>query len=408
MKTNSSTATRHANPVPGATKETGLSASLSTHCDRLRFLAACLNFDSSPAARQNLRSRLAQDLPWRAMLDLANQELLTPTLWARLRQKDLHEGLPAPVAGAMRRGHTINVVRNERIKAQLMEALRNLNARDVEPLLLKGVVDLFISRYGDPGARILRDVDLFAPERDIERARDALVASGYQVVPREAGKFVTYFIELTRPDAVVAIDLQWYISGQRDVLSPEEAFRASVLHHDGGVRFRTLSANHQIVHNLLHSELQDRGADLGFVWLRQLLDLAALCRQLGAAVAWDQVQEHFSRRQLPSLVAKRIYLAHRLLGMAMPPPIRPTIATRLHYGRCLGQLRWPWMSSAMRSWATITSPFDARLLDLIYDSGTGRRQIMVDRIRHAGRLIYRHHKNLREIVRRRRAKFDQA
>lgn len=382
--------------------------SLSSHRERVQFLAACLDFAPSPAGSATLRRQFARSVPWREVLDLANCELLAPTLWVRLREKALSEALPPEIAAYLRRSHMVNVVRNDRIRTQLADSIRTLNARDVEPVLLKGAVDLFISRYGDPGARILRDVDLLVPWRDVERARAALITAGYHEVPREPGKFVTYYVELTRPDAMVPMDLQWYISGQRDVLSPDEALRDSVLHHYDGVRFRTLSANHQIVHNLVHSELQDRGADLGFVWLRQLLDLAALCRQLDAAVAWDQVQAHFTRRRLPGLVAKRLYLAHHLLGLPMPAAIRPTLTARLHYNRCLAQLRWPWITSAMRSWATIASPFDARLLDLMYDSGTGRRQIAIGRVRHAGRLVYRHHNKLREIIRKRRAKFDQA
>jgi Uncharacterised nucleotidyltransferase len=94
-------------------------------------------------------------------VDLANQELLAPTPWSRLRAEGLGEALPPEAAAYLCRSHAVNTVRNKRIKAQLADAVRALNARGVEPVLLKGAVDLFVSRYGDPGARILRDDNIF-------------------------------------------------------------------------------------------------------------------------------------------------------------------------------------------------------------------------------------------------------
>jgi hypothetical protein len=384
-------------------------AVLQSHRERLRLLAACL--DWSTFEKDAFAPKYGLDiagLPWREISTLANQELLAPTLWARLRAKDLAEALPFEVAAYLRRAHAVNTVRNERIKAQLVDAIQALNALHIEPVLLKGSVDLFISRYDDPGARILRDVDLFIRLQEIERARAALVAAGYRELPRESGKFVTYGVEFTRSGAVVPCDVQWYISGQRGVLPPEEAFRHSVRHQQNGLCFRTLCANHQIVHNLLHSELQDRGADLGFVWLRQLLDLAALCRQLGDQIAWKEVQDHFVRLRMPRLLSKRLYMAHQLLGMPMPAGIKPTLAARLHYHRCIGQLRWDWLTKAMRFWATMTSPIDPRLLDLLYDSGPSGRWDPILQVRHAARLLHRHRNNLRGVIRKRHMKFDQA
>ena len=336
-------------------------------------LAACLGWDELDGANRNLRRQLGAVGPaWPEILDLANRELLAPTLWSRLRGKGFASELPAEAGAYLRRCHAVNTVRNDRIKEQLAGAIRALNGRGIEPVLLKGAVDLFISRYGDSGARVLRDVDIFIRHEDIDKSRAALVGAGYRELPPEPGKFVTYFVEFTRPGAIVPYDVQWFISGQRNVLSPEDAFRQSMVHRDGDLIFRTLSANHQIVHNLLHSELQDRGADLGFVWLRQLLDLAALGRQLGDMIAWDEVQDRLAQAGSPSLLAKRLYMAHQLVGMPMPNSVEPTVGSRMHHRRALAQLRWPWVTRLLRFWATMTSPIDARLLELVYEADPKR------------------------------------
>ena len=375
---------------------------------RLRLLAACLGWEPR-ADDLGLKRRIeSAGAAWPDLVALANSDLLAPTLWSRLRAKGLEGSLPDAAAAYLRRSHSVNLVRNDRIRAQLIEAVRAMNGRGVEPVILKGAVDLFVSRYDDPGARILRDVDMFIPREAIPEARAGLLDAGYRELPRESGKFVTYFVEFSRAGAIVPYDVQWFISGQRDLLGPDEAWRESILRGEDGVRVRTLSADHQIVHNLLHSELQDRGADLGFVWLRQLLDLAALVRQLGAAVDWPEVQARFASAGVGGIVAKRLYLAHRLLGLPMPDGIEPALASILHHRRALAQLRWPWVTSSLRLWATMTSPIDPRLLDLVYGGEDAREARGFRRVRHVVRLFHRYGARLPGVIRKRHMKFDRA
>jgi hypothetical protein len=371
------------------------------------FLAGCLGFDESAGLTARLRDLAgAPDFPWREIVAFANHELLAPTLWVRLRDRGLVDVLPREIANYLHRVHAVNTVRNDRLRAELFEILGALEARSIEPVLLKGAVDLVVGRHGDPGARILRDLDLLVPKADLPDAVGALQALGYREPPRDKGRFVTYFTELVRPGAIAPLDLQWYISGQRDVLSPEDAHRHAVVGELDGVTFRTLSPSHQIVHNVLHSELQDWGADAGFVWLRQLHDLAALCRQLGRTIVWPEVQASFAARGLAGVLAKRLYMADRLLGLPLPPSQAPTLGAHLHYRRCLVQMRRPWLMRCMRLWATLISPLDVRLLDVIYGSGTSRWRAAVGRVRHGARLFGRYRGELRTIFNKRRTKFD--
>jgi hypothetical protein len=397
-------------PSSGAASAPPVEPRLSERSDvrsHLLLLAACLDFAAAgPEVRSSLEPLTQRgDAGWRPFLAFANHELLAPTLWVRLRDKGLLDAIPASAAAFLRRSHAINTVRNERIRGELLEAARAMNAAGVEPVVLKGGVDLIVSRYGDPGARILRDIDLFVPNDQMDRALAAMERIGYRNLPREATKFVTYYADLTRPGNVVGIDLQWYISGQRDLLTPEESWSDSVPHEIDGVRIRTLAPAHQIVHNLLHSEVQDRG-ELGLVWLRQLLDLAALWRQLGPSLDWRAVQEQFRARGFPRLVAKRLYLANRLLALPLPDGLEPTLAARLHYRRCLFQLRWRWLEQAMAFRATLASAFDVRMIDVIYDSGTRGWRMALKRAVHGARLVQRHRGQVRAIVRKRLTKFD--
>jgi len=380
-------------------------ARASSERELLLSVASCFGLDDSAAAIERLRRQITSSAAlWPEIVDFANKELLAPALWAALVQKAATTEVPAESAGRLHRAHALNGIRNERIRGELDGILRCLNAVGIVPVLLKGAVDLHISRYSDPAARVLRDLDLLVLKTDHQRAVGALAAIGYGVKEREAG-WLTYSNDLIRKGAMMPIDLQWFVSGQRDVLSPEDALAGSVIHRVGDVQFRTLSAEHQIVHNLLHSELQDHGGGVGFVWLRQLLDLAALCRLHQGSIDWAKVHDCFARRGLERVPVARLYMANQLLGLPLPPGVRPTLAARLHHVRCLTQLRWRWSMAMARFAATSLSPLDARLLDVIYGVGGGRGELARVRVRHGLRLLRHYGGNLPQVFRNRRKEF---
>ena len=374
--------------------------------DLLLFVARCASVDHSASATESLRRHIRRSPAyWSQVVDFANSELLAPLLWVVLSEKGVAGDLPPEAADRLRRAHLLNRVRHERIRGELLAILRALNAAGIVPVLLKGAVDLFVNRYSDPAARILRDLDLLVLKPGHDRAVVTLRQMGYRLKEREAA-WVTYSSDLVRAGAMAPVDLQWFISGQRGVLSPEDAWRDSLVHHECGVEFRTLSIEHQLVHNLLHSELQDRGSDVGFVWLRQLLDFVALCRLHEGAIEWSRVIDSFARHGLRRVPVKRLYMAQRLLGLPMPQGLRPTLAARFHYARCLTQLRWRWSMGLAGMAAAGLSSLDGRLLDLIYETGEGRRALAGVRVRHGLRLLGHYGTNLPDIVRKRRKKFS--
>lgn len=347
----------------------------------------------------------SDEVSWPELISFANHELLAPALWVALRDKELVSELSDGTAEYLRRVHAVNRVRNDRIRTELKEVIRALNEDGIEPVLLKGAIDLVASRYSDPAARILRDLDIFVPQPQHTRVLAILSSIGYQAT---ADWLQTYFTELSRPGSIAPIDLHWYVSAQRNVLPPEEALQNSTTMTAGDLRFSILSPGHQIVHNILHSEMQDRGSAVGFVWLRQLLDLVAICGlyRYEEGLDWSRIRDRFSRHGLEAAFVARLYMAHRLLDLPMPPGIRPTLAARLHYQRCLGQLRWSWPLALGRLWATIGSQFDGRVMDLIYNSGDNPLRLGRDRVRHAIRLVGHHGWNLRHVIRKRRMKFQ--
>lgn len=372
--------------------------------DRLLTLAHLLSVDQTPAQITALRRSMQADEPcWPELVALANRELLAPALWVALCDKGLTGELPAANADYLRRARAVNAVRNTRMASELDGVIRVLNDAGIEPVLLKGAVDLVAPRYSDPAARVLRDLDLLVPRSQCPDALAALAGAGYR--PKKDW-LESYFYELSRPAAMAPIDLQWYVSAQRDVLPPEDAYGTAMTMAQGAARFRILSPEHQVVHNVLHSELQDRGSQSRFVWLRQLLDLVAICRHTGQGLDWGQVRDCFARRGVEHVLVARLFMAHRLLGLAMPAGMDPTPAARAHLRRALARLDRPRTLAARSVWATISSQFDPRLIDLIYGSGKSRLRLGRDRFRHGLRLLGQHGLNFGSAIRNQGTKYQ--
>jgi hypothetical protein len=83
-----------------------------------------------------LKGKAPNDSDWMAVLELANNTLTTPFLINLIDRAD--QSVPEDVKAFVRNIYRRNALRNDRLKAQLEEAVAALNARDVIPVLLKG------------------------------------------------------------------------------------------------------------------------------------------------------------------------------------------------------------------------------------------------------------------------------
>ncbi len=98
-------------------------------------LRRCLSQDRSPAAVAALGHALdATD--WKGLVDLANRHFQTPALWWALEDKGLAGRLPRDLREFLRRAHSLNLTRNEGIRAQAGENATTLDRAGIVPIVL--------------------------------------------------------------------------------------------------------------------------------------------------------------------------------------------------------------------------------------------------------------------------------
>jgi len=197
---------------------------------------------------------------------------------------------------------------------ELRHVLSALEAADVRPVLLKGVV-LSRTHYSVPELRPRTDTDLIIPVRARDAAARALVELGYERVAETAGPLTTSQFHLHKYDAsglFHALDVHCRISNARafaDVLSYAELVRdarpiPSLGPYAWGpspVHALTIACVHRVAHH---------GNSDSLLWL---LDVALLARSL-APPERDAFAELASARAVRAVCCNTLMLADAAFG----------------------------------------------------------------------------------------------
>lgn len=342
------------------------------------FICRSLTLDDTAEARAALRQRVRYGrLNWRQVISLAGAHFVLPALWTAYSRKSMTGDLPSEIQDYLADLHWRNIRRNDAILEQTEEAVATLNAAEVAPVLLKGAIHLFEPNFGDPGARMMRDLDILVPGVELDRAVAALQRLGYQPEPNAARRHRNHhhYPRLMRAGTMAPIELHRSLGPRgraasgpvflldptdKDPAMPELAALCDALPLPArGLTVAGLSPEHRICHAILHSELQDRHHALGVIALKELLDLAAVRERYGATIDWSVIRAIFQANQREAVLDSFLLLAERCLDLKQPKGSGNDRAARLHAWRCRAQMSFRPVATATALWALA----DARLSD---------------------------------------------
>lgn len=318
------------------------------HVVALDFIGRCLNPLPRLPARVLLRSKLAgAEIPWEAVVEMANDHLVTPAIWVGLREQGLLDCVPSDVSAYLRELYRLNLQRNQALRLQALEAVRQLNAIGVEPLLLKGGAQLFANAYRDYGERVMTDLDLLVPRARAAASLETLRRLGYGSSQADEIRFTEHhhYAPLFRPGdyAVIEVHRELLFRTAAQLVPTDSIWgHTERLAVKGGV-LRILSPTYRVLHSVIHSEIVDRAHERGQVPLRSLHELVSLIRMYNADVQWPTIRALLSSHGQGRILHAHIYLARRLLGLPTPARIGLTPGCIAHYARTRAKLRWSWV-----------------------------------------------------------------
>lgn len=160
---------------------------------------------------------------WEAIISVANRYLLTPVLYASLKEKHWLEDIgKKELVLYLEEIYLLNNKRNEGILKQLNELSSLLNEINIEMILLKGAASLSEKEYLYFGERVMNDIDILVEEKSIFTAIAHLKKNGYgEIDPSnlkledELGNNWHHYKRLYKKSGTASVELHRYSVGER-------------------------------------------------------------------------------------------------------------------------------------------------------------------------------------------------
>ncbi len=316
---------------------------------------ALLGLFLAPAKAEETREELAsaarqERIAWERLLYLANLHFCTPLWYVRMQRDGLLPLLPAELKKYLRQLHAANLERNQAFREALRELLLTLQQLAVPAILLKGAATFCDDLYGDPGARMMGDIDLLVAPPQLETVREALTALGYREFPDPAPECPEYapsyrsqhLSRLHKPGTPVAVEVHFKVGRGQDgrVLPAELAWECSQQAAIDGIATAVLDPTRRLLHNTVHALVPSESFIHSHVPLRDLAEFSALARRYASALAWDEWFESGAGNGLATEFRTYLALACRLTGMSCPPQAPDLRPAGRHLARILAAAKY--------------------------------------------------------------------
>lgn len=257
---------------------------------------------------------------WEYLVEVANTELLTPALFAVLREGGLLKLLNDDMLkGFLREIYELNRKRNENIVLQLQDIQSTLRKEGIVPLFLKGAAVLSEGLYPDIGMRLMNDIDIMIEERFFKRALLLLRESGYAEFGRELGRWHHHTRRMAKEGYPAALEPHFRIVFDPEIeyipYSETSSMQSSnPLFADS----RVLKPTWHLYHAFLHSAVIDRNHDRWRLGLRYLYDFVMIAEAYEDRVEWSELYELARRYGHEKILEDFLYGAGALFGLKTP------------------------------------------------------------------------------------------
>ncbi|MGE0733611.1 MAG: nucleotidyltransferase family protein [Alphaproteobacteria bacterium] len=323
--------------------------------DAFALLCRCLTPAYSADATDAIRRQIAAGPSWEDFLALADELSVSTALAQAVRDKAVADALPSEVLDFIDGMAELNRLRNAQIHVEALSVARLLNGAGVRPVFLKGAANLLSGLYADPGQRIMLDLDLLVPFDTVLNCAAALRAAGYTELADSGFPAHHHYPAMGRPGDIAAVELhvEPLDLPLRRLLPAEIVLAGAIPRNAEGAEFAVPTPTVRVIHAIAHAQLANNEHLIGRFPLRDLLDVALLARDSGAAPDWHAIGTAFAGEGGgTALDFHRLALA-RLFDIESDGP-RPGLWARALYRRALWQVGHPRMQSlserALRPW----------------------------------------------------------
>jgi hypothetical protein len=268
-----------------------------------------------------VQSLLRQVIDWALLFRVAQTHGILPLLYGLLNRVG-PEGVPEVVWKQLRDQFQQNAPENLFMAGELLKILNLFEGNGIVAIPLKGAT-LAVAAYGSLALRQFSDLDLLLRKRDIPRARDLLIARGYQPhFPANSDKEARYLestgqLPLIKGEGLILVELHLE-------LMPRGLSFSLGVSRLGGRLERTELAGHE-VRTLTPADLLlilcAHGSKHQWLYLKWVCDVGRLI-QTHPGLDWAYVQGQARALGIERMLRLGLSLAKDFLGAGLPEDIR--------------------------------------------------------------------------------------
>ncbi len=225
----------------------------------------------------------------------------------------------------------LNRDRNLRIRSQLVELVDLLNRAGIRPIFLKGTAHLLLGLYREVADRVIGDIDLLIAKEDFDEAIRVLTKAGYRSLAGHSDHaHHHHYPALGRDGRDVSVevhkDATKRIYGRALPTSP--LIQAARTIHIDDKQAAIPCPEDLLVHNIVHSQMVDRGFWSAEFSLREAYDLVLLAHRFREDLDWTRLAARLTTDIGSNRAGFYVRRAHLLFGQR-PPPIGWPLGARL-------------------------------------------------------------------------------
>jgi hypothetical protein len=285
--------------------------------------------------------RLLNEEHYLGLIELANKYWLVGHLNTRLQERDVWQYLPSELCAYLTTLNEMYMKRSTLLKQEAIDVCTLLASITPKIVLLKGATTLFNGLANPISTRYMTDLDILVPENNLDECLIALQSNGYDLDHSDLSVQTSDFHHA--PPALrengpcyVELHRRPLVNSLKYILGAEETFQSAIpLTLTPNLSALQMHPTHQIIHTIVHSELQDYGYEEAHIDLRQLLNFYLLATFFDSIICWGTVEARFRDTNQLHVLDAIFYKANQLFGFTSPIKTLSNSNEQDHFVKCL-------------------------------------------------------------------------
>jgi hypothetical protein len=273
------------------------------------FIGNCLSLQQYPERKSVILNQInTGKVTWEKIVRVSSGHMVLPALYLHLKRAELLYALPEDLVAYLAELTKLNEKRNKALLAQAQDLISLLQQQDIQPIFLKGMAHLLEGLYLDLGERMIGDIDFLVAPHQQATVANLLLEIGYTPlsdVKNQDHLNSKHYPRLIHDNWIGAVEIHHSIMvpSYKNNLSYKAIFKNQLLTETAFVP----SLAHQIEHNILNTQLNDKGFWYGKIMMRQLYDAYLLSFKTPVPTLDVQKNEHKQLSLLYLSLMQRIF-----------------------------------------------------------------------------------------------------